>query len=156
MKTISLTKGQVALVDDEDFEYLNQWKWYAHRAWGNSFYAARMNPRPNKKVILMHREVFKDSRRCDHRDGNGLNNQKENLRPATKRQNGRNRGPQINNTSGFKGVSWCRKVKKWTVRIMYRKCYRFLGYFLNKHDAARAYDTAAKKYFGKFACPNFK
>lgn len=86
----------------------------------------------------------------DHKDGDGLNNRIDNLRLANKAQNSINRGPQANNTSGYKGVTWYARRKKWMVRLKVSGRPIFLGYFDDKEDAAKAYRAAAEKHFGEY------
>lgn len=151
MKEIKLTQGQVALVDDEDFEFLSQWNWAAfkHR---NDYYAIR-----KKAPRLMHRLIMKaePGLQIDHIDHNGLNNQKVNLRRCNNSQNHMNMKP-LSKTTKYKGIEY-RKTK-----TPYYKAYISpdgkkidLGRFSNEIDAARAYDEAAKKYYGEFAYLNF-
>ena len=159
MKEIPLTQGKVALVDDDDFEWLSQFKWYAVK-FGRTFYAVRQAPRVNGKqrTIWMHREVLglkPGDPRVDHRDGDGLNNQRMNLREATHRQNMMNsRGRS--GSSRFKGVDWDKRAKKWRARISVNGKKKHLGYFIDEEEAARAYDEKAKKIFGEFARVNFE
>jgi hypothetical protein len=91
----------------------------------------------------------------DHKDRDGLNNQRDNLRVATHAQNDQNRGLRRDNTSGYKGVSWRKDKKKWQAHIKVNQHARHLGYFKSKLTAAKVYDTAAIRYFGKFAALNF-
>jgi len=157
MKTIVLTRGKVALVDDWNFEYLNQWLWQARRE-ENTWYAYRSERLPNGKKISvgMHRVILGNpAAHVDHRNGDGLDNQEHNLRQATKAQNGMNRGPQSNNTSGFKGASRNKKGQNWGARIKRFGKYELLGYYDTKEEAARAYDAAAREAFGEFAWLNF-
>ena len=156
MKEIKLTQGKVALVDDEDFEYINQWKWYAH--WdGYNWYAIRHIE--NKKTISLHREILKPPRgiKTDHKDRNGLNCQRHNLRCATNSQNGANKTPT--GRSKYLGVSWMRD-KKYNKEYIFAqiKCngkHKHLGIFKTEEEAARAYDMAAKILHGEFANLNF-
>lgn len=90
-------------------------------------------------------------RQVDHRDGERTNNKWKNLRKATPSENGNNRGQQVNNTSGIKGVSWCKNKRKWTARIKVGGTYRNLGYFPVIDDAATAYKVAAQHHHGEFA-----
>ena len=159
MKEIALSQGLVALVDDEDFEELNKYRWYAHKPKGaNVFYAIR-HPKMIKGVrlgkIAMHAEVvgFKGA---DHIDGNGLNNQKSNLRKATVSQNGANRRKQKGTVSKFKGVDLLPKTQKWRARIMVGWKRQTLGYFDSELEAAKAYDKAAVELCGEFANLNIK
>ena len=156
MKRIKLTKGQFALVDNEDFDKLNQWKWQIQND-RRTFYA-RTRQRIGKKrpSFRMHRVIMKAKKgqQIDHRDGNGLNNQKSNLRFCTRSQNHMNEGPR-GGTSKFKGVSWHKRIKKWTCQIKSSQRQRHIGYFDNEIEAAKAYDRAAIELFGEFARPNF-
>ena len=107
MKQIPLTQGQYAFVDDEDYEILNKWKWQAQKTYF-SFYAVRTLNSPGRKpsLIRMHRSVLglKRGEFGDHRDRNGLNNQKYNLRRCTFAENCRNKRLRKDNRSGFIGV----------------------------------------------------
>src|SRR3990167_4081188 len=105
MKFIKLTQGKFVLVDDEDFEWLNQYKWYCQKALSNRFYA-RGQAGKNKKTIFMHRFILNinDKRRIDHMNGDSLDNRKSNLRICTQQQNLFNKKMYKNNKSGYKGV----------------------------------------------------
>lgn len=155
-----MTQGKVALVSDIDFESLNTHKWLALKSKG-TFYAARGSKSEDglasRRLILMHREILGAMKEPegDHQDGNGLNNQRENLRPSTTSQNQMNRRKRASGSSKFKGVCWSKFAGRWLSRIKAKEKRIFLGFFDSEEDAARAYDTAAKKYFGKFACTNF-
>ena len=153
MKRIPLTQGLYVLVDDEDFEYLNQWNWYAHKQ-GNTYYAKRTTGKDYKVIIVhMHRVISNvpTNKIVDHVDGNGLNNQKDNLRVCNKAQNGMNRPKQNNNTSGYKGVGWDKSRNKWKAQITLDGKNRLIGRFENLQDAARAYNNEAVKLHGEFA-----
>jgi hypothetical protein len=149
MREIPLTQGKVALVDDEDYERLSCHKWRALRN-KNRWYAMRDG---GGRKILMHREIMgaPQGLQVDHIDGNGLNNQSCNLRICTNAENQHNQGVRSSNTSGFKGVSWYKRYRKWQVAIRIDGERKYLGYFSNKVEAARAYDNAAKRYHGEFA-----
>ena len=105
--------------------------------------------RAHRIIFLMHRGYLPDE--IDHIDGNGLNNDVENLRAATRSQNGSNRGTQTNNTSGFKGVSWHKTSNKWQAVIKFDGKQRHLGYFDTPDAAHEAYKAAAKRLHGEFA-----
>jgi len=148
MKTIKLTQGRMAIVDDDDYERLQQWKWCCS---GNG-YVIRHRP-GHESVILMHREVLgtPDGIDTDHINGNKLDNRKENLRFCNGSQNMANQGKLSNNTSGYKGVTWDKLNKKWKSQIKVYGINIHLGRFINVEDAANAYKEAAIKYFGEFA-----
>lgn len=157
MKEIPLTQDMVALVDDEDYEGLAKWKWcYRKREHNHIGYALRNARKQDGKqaTIYMHRIILNLPRGCetDHINGNGLDNRKENLRVATITQNRWNRGKSHNNTSGFKGVDWCKRDKKWRAKIEVNKKSVFLGLFKDKLEAVKVYNAAAIKYHGEFAC----
>jgi hypothetical protein len=90
----------------------------------------------------------------DHIDRCRTNDKWSNIRPATRSQNTANRGIQSNNTSGFKGVSWNKRSRKWEARIRQNGKYKFLGNFDNPSDASAAYVAAGRETFGEFFCPN--
>lgn len=155
MKEIQLTQGKVAFVDDHNYDWLNQWKWCLFES-GNKTYAARGVKRSNKtKIVLMHRVVLglDDTKiYADHKDGNGLNNQIENLRSCTNQENQRNRG--ANNNRKYKGVWWDKYRNKWKVGIVVSRRLKNIGRFDTEAQAALAYNEAALKYFGEFAWLN--
>jgi hypothetical protein len=160
-REIPLTRGLVALVDDEDYDWLTQWKWQAMCA-GRNFYASRdvrVGPRClNQRVrILMHREVVGvgPEMEVDHRNLRTLDNRRENLRAATRAQNVRNRNSHRGSTSRFKGVFWDTQYSAWHARIVVDGKVTFLGRFRDEIEAAKAYDVAAIIQFGEFARPNF-
>lgn len=145
------------MVDDEDYDYLNQWRWHFSHG-----YAMRRQSNP-RKYIYMHREIMgiadKNGKiQIDHIDRNGLNNRRSNLRICSRRENRGNQKINSNNKSGYRGVCFDKTIKgnlKWRARISAKHNEIFLGRFTNSEDAARAWDTAAKKYFGDFARLNF-
>ncbi len=158
-KKIPLTQGQVALVDDEDFERLNQHKWCACKG-HNTFYAARNTPPQNgkRRKVYMHRDILglPEGVQTDHRYGRGLDNRRANLRPATNQQNHFNLCSQSKNkTSKYKGVSWHKGTQKWRAQIQYNGKVIYLGLFDNEIEAAKAYDCKAREMFGQFALLNF-
>lgn len=167
MKEIKLTQGKVALVDDEDFERVNQYKWYAHFNKGD-FYAYRKESVFDFTIdeqiyptIRMTNTILNTTEMIDHKNHDTLDNQKHNLRTCTKSQNGQNQKPQKNCTSKYKGVSLYKQDDKWHAEIRLRNIFnlpfkRYLGRFKNEVEAAKAYDKVAKEEFGEFAYLNFK
>lgn len=149
MKKIKLTQNKYALVDDSDFENLNKFKWSATQP-VNVFYAVR---RVGKKLVYMHRVINKTpiNLSTDHIDGNGLNNQRINLRVCSQAQNCHN-GPRYkNNSSGYKGVCWHKDAKKWMAYIRNGGKLLNLGLFTSKLKAFKAYCEASIKYHKEFS-----
>lgn len=153
MKSILLTKGQFTIVNDADFDWLNQWDWSAQLGRGGKFYAMRRGPLPERKRIYLHRLICGASanKQVDHKNRNSLDNRRRNLRQCSTAQNGCNRGANKNNTSGFKGVSWYKRTAKWRAFIGVFSRLIHLGYFPTAAKAGRAYKAAARKYHGEFA-----
>ena len=148
-KQILLTQGKVAIVDDGDYRYLNQWKWLAAKQ-GNTWYAHRAIRIDGKQQILsMHRLLMPTTGEAliDHIDRDGLNNQRSNLREATVSQNQMNSVSHANSSSKYKGVSWHKRRKAWQVNVL-RKSY---GYFDSEVEAALEYNKVAPILFGEFA-----
>jgi len=143
MKEIPLTQGKVALVDDEDYESLSQFKWYAGKQ-RHTFYAERKNCEKGKrKRMIMHRVIMKDKLKenffVDHIDHNGLNNQKSNLRVVTHRENLMNRRDKNLVSSIYSGVSWKKREKKYEVHVYVKGKNKFLGTFNDEIQAAIVY-----------------
>lgn len=159
MKEIKLTQGMFAMVDDDDFEKLNNFKWFAHKS-GNAFYAeTRIGDGYKKqKVLKMHRFIMnlnKEKLVVDHRDMNGLNNTKENLRVCTRSQNAMNKKSQQGSFSKYKGVSYHKRNKKFQAEITINSKKKYIGNYHKDVDAAIAYDNKAVEFFGEFAVLNF-
>ena len=161
-REILLSKGQVAIVDADDYEWLNQWKWSASWSRTNSrFYAVRKDTTDpitkHRKRINMHAFILgvEPPLMADHLNHNPLDNRRKNLRLSTDEQNRKNRRKYSNNRSGYKGVSFSKRESKWVANLMIQGKYKHLGYFESKEDAAHAYDEAARINYGEFACLNF-
>lgn len=162
MKKIPLTQGKFALVDDEDYEYLIQWKWHCMVGKWTS-YAARkqylgiVNKKIKLKTIWMHRVINKTPSHLltDHKDGNGLNNQKFNLRDATNSQNQFNQKKQTRKTlSKYKGVTFAKRRNRWQAQIGGKAHKKNIGYFKTELQAAKAYNKAVRILRGKYAKVN--
>lgn len=151
-KEIQLSKGFVALVDDEDYEFLMQWNWYIS---GDRRYAVRSNG--HGYLLMMHNAIQerKQGFMTDHINGNGLDNRRSNLRYATPRQNGYNAKKRPNCTSQYRGVSWNKEMKLWYARVGVDGKQTVIGKFTNELEAARAFDAAARIHHGEFARLNF-
>lgn len=153
MKEISLTRGLVTLVDDEDYEWLSVHKWHV----ASHGYARRNVPHPDiqgkRSTLPMHRAIMgldsNDVRVVDHIDGNRLNNQRSNLRVCLHCENSRNRQRHSVNKIGLKGV--CKYKRKWKAQILSDGKKINLGYFKTPEEAHAAYRKAAVDLHGEFA-----
>lgn len=156
MPVIILTQGKVALVSEEDFENLNQYKWYANLRCGNYYAVRRSWDKVNKmyKTIYMHKLILPTLNQVDHIDGDTLNNSRSNLREATSLENCANIGIRSTNKSGFKGVHWSNKLKKYVAQITSNYKTETIGYYSNSIDAAKAYDARTIELNGQFARTN--
>ena len=164
MKLIPLSKGMSAMVDDEGFDLLSQWRWHASGKDGR-FYAERNSYGPNLKPHLhlkMHRVILGleqgDKRVADHINGNGLDNRRANLRICTQAENIRNRRLDRRKSitsSRYKGVRLHKATGKWLAAIRFEDRVYSLGYFSEEVEAARAYDAKARELHGDFAFVNF-
>ncbi len=152
-KLIPLTKGKFAIVDAEDYELLNRYKWHVNKG-GRTYYARSQE---KGKPIRMHRLITDAPKGLfvDHINHNGLDNRKKNLRLCTRTQNARNRLPRRGGFSKYKGVSWNTKRKVFIAAISVGGKKQYLGYFDDQIKAAKAYDKKAKELFGEFAYLNF-
>ena len=163
MKKIPLSRGLIALVDDEDYERLSQFKWCAQKI-GKSIYATR-NTYVNRirGTSYMHRDILSEGNGLlvDHIDGDGLNNQRKNLRYCTRQQNAFNT-KDVDGNIPFKGVM---RIKRKDANGKIRHCIiakikkdgkqLWLGTYNDQEEAARAYDAKALELFGEFASLNF-
>ena len=154
MKIIPLTQGKFAKVDDEDFERVNALKWslsngYAHTNKGNSV--------KGNDHIYMHRFILNPGKGFEifHKDGDRLNNQKNNFKITTPQQNLMMRKPRKSKTSKYKGVYWDKVRNKWAARIGINRKQKYIGRFDIEEEAALAYDEQAKIIFKEYAYLNF-
>ena len=157
MKEIPLTRGKVALVDDEDYVDVSRFKWYAHTNY-RVFYAIRnITIAGKRKAVKLHRYIMRapDGVEVDHLNGDGLDCQRANMRLCSRSENQQNTPAYRGNGSGFKGVERFDGGEKWRARIRVDGKQRHLGLFNSKEDAARTYDVAARLYFGEHARLNF-
>ena len=159
MKQIELTKDEFALFDDEDFVTVSQHRWYLRSDGIRKYAAARVIREHRRTTIEMHRLVLGlnigQKIMVDHIDGNGLNNQKTNLRLANDSQNQMNQRPRRGCTSEYKGVSRCSETGMWRSKIVVARKQIYLGRYKDERKAAQAYDEAAERLFGQFARLNF-
>lgn len=160
MKKINLTQDKVTIVDDEDYVYLIQWKWFYHidKKSGRTGYAYANDRVNNKPISLrMHRLIMQPpiDMEVDHINGNGIDNRKMNLRICSHKDNSRNLRTKKINKSGYRGVFYDNERCKWTAQIKINYKSTFIGRYNSKEDAAIAYDMAAIKHFGDYANTNF-
>ena len=158
MKQIKLTKGKVALVDNEDYERIVCHKWFARfsaNRWGVYRWGTRGQ---NRKMVAMARFILNTPRNLvvDHINNNVFDNRKNNLRACTQKQNTANRSKVKGGTSKYKGVSYNKKLNKWQAESKKDHKHYYIGIFDSEEKAARAYDKKAKELFGDFAWLNFK
>jgi hypothetical protein len=155
VKEIVLNNSKIAIVSDHRFSELNQWHWHAYKD-HNVWYAVRHTYLPNGKrtTIRMHQQIMgslPDGELIDHRDSNGLNNQDDNLRICSSRQNSQNKRKSRTSRSKYKGIYFDKEMQKWRARISYEGKRINLGYFFSEKEAAQAYNEAAIKFYGDFA-----
>lgn len=160
MVTLSLPSGDVTQVSPEDYDRVNSQKWHRNgRTRGGPYVKAyRVG---DKFGVLLHRFILNVLESpevlVDHIDGDGMNNQRSNLRLASAQQNARNKSTHSTSklTSIFKGVD--RPAGgRWRARIMNNRKYNHIGMYDREIEAALAYDEAARKIFGDFAKFNFE
>jgi len=156
MKTINLSQGMVAKVDDSDYDWLNKYKWcYVKKSETLGYAQGYVNGRG----VRLHRLIMgcknNDGKLIDHKDRDGLNCQRDNLRFCTHRQNQRNQSPRKGSSSKYLGVHWGKQSKRWISTINISGKMMNLGSFKIEEDAAIAYDKAAIKRDKNFVNLNF-
>lgn len=150
-KKIPLTQGQFAIVSPADYDMLSKIKWQAIKKRVDGPYYAKSSKGYMHRMVLdmSGYETFQ----VDHKNGNCLDNRRDNLRICTNAENARNRHA-VNTASGEKGVTWDWRTKSWKAQIMLNYKNIHLGRFVQKEHAAAAYQEAAKRFFGQFASLN--
>lgn len=152
--TVPLTQGKVAIIDAEDGDRVLAHKWHVLKS-KNTFYAARHGKiaKGKRQYVYMHRRILglKKGKYCDHRNGNGLDNRRSNLRKCTKSENGGNTHARLGGSSRYKGIYWDKTRNKWVAQIKINNKRMYLGYSDNEIEATRIYNLAALKYFKQFA-----
>lgn len=158
-RRIELTRGKYAILDPEDFESLNQYRWHCT----NFGYARRTGSKRSEKgrkrvAIGMHNVVFPvpEGMTVDHINRNRLDNRKANLRAATREENTWNRKfVKKGSKTRYTGIHWNKKVKKWNVRLRVEGRRKSFGYYADEVEAAKVYDRVARKYRREYAVLNF-
>lgn len=153
MKYIELTQGKRTKVDDEDYEYLSQWKWF-YKKTSHGGYAVRNSDYKRGKPrhsVWMHRVIMKTPNgfETDHINGDKLDNRRMNLRIVTKSQNQWNRKKQAG-SSKYKGIYWNKANQRWHVQLQMGGKKVWLGYYKTEEEAKKAYDEGVRRFFGNF------
>ena len=156
MKKIKLGGlGGHAFVDDDDYAYLSQWKWYRIEIGYAVTYTNIMNTNNKFPMTFLHRLILKapKNKQVDHINMNKLDNRKNSLRLADKSKNMCNRGLQKNNTSGYKGVTRRKQnvLRIWTTRVKKDGIQHVFGSYRTKEEAAYVYDQVVMQLHGEFA-----
>jgi len=148
MKTLQLTNGYKAIIDDDDFERVSAFKWYGAKSRMNVYVCHGRSP-----ALRLHRFILNAGQGdfVDHINGDTLDNRKANLRICTNAENIRNSRKYSTNASGFKGVSYIAWRNKWASKITFNYKKHFLGYYDTKEEAFEAYKAKAKEFFGEYA-----
>jgi len=158
-RRIHLGDGVYTIVDVDVFYRLSRHKWHLRGSNCKKFYAVRdVKTGPGRtKQLGLHREIMNQPKGLfiDHIKGNSLDNRRAYLRAATRAQNAQNRDKQENTSSKYIGVCFHKRMRKWAANISHKGRKKWLGAFDNEIDAAKAYDAAARKYYGQFARLNF-
>lgn len=150
---IQLTRGFEAVIDASDVPLVEGRNWYAAPNCGTVYAITKIRRGKTMVTAYLHREISKTPAGlcADHIDGDGLNNRRDNLRAATKSENMHNSGRKAANTSGYKGVGWCRRLGRWRARIRTSSGRKYLGSYDTREAAYAAYCDAAERIHGEFA-----
>lgn len=159
MIKVVLSQGYEAMIDDEDYGLISKHKWHVSPGKAGNKYAGCGIWQKGKnytKNVPMHRMIMNvtDPKiQVDHIDGNGLNNQRSNLRLATNQQNSFGSRKSFNKlySSKYKGVSFDKSREKWAAKIQINRKYKYLGRYETELEAAQAYNVAAVRHFGEYA-----
>jgi hypothetical protein len=154
---INMRGGIVATVDADDYALVSRHVWRPLITKRGIYAQTWIGKGSDRRCITMHRLILGTAagEKVDHRDGNGLNNRRSNLRPATTSQNAQNARRHRDGASGYKGVYWSKGARKWMAKLVCDGKQIHLGYHADKEAAARAYDRGARLHFGEFARCNF-
>ena len=165
VRLIPLTQGKFAVVDEDDYEIVRRFPWYCQRTKRTNYamckmYIGSLGGKSQSVYMSLHRLIMRPPHvmDIDHKDHNGLNCRRSNMRICTRTENARGRRICTDirrKTSVYKGVSWNKRICKWHARICVKRKDIHLGYYLYETEAAYAYDEAAIKYFGEYAILNF-
>lgn len=154
IRVIPLTRGMLAVVDADDYDWAMQWKWYAKRDKDTGeFYAARETRKKGEpgRLYFLHRQLLGEpDTDIDHANGVTLDCRRSNLRPCTQSQNGANHRRRKDNSSGYPGVYWCPRDRKWRAEIWFQRKHIHLGMFASKEEAVSARTSAELHFFGAF------
>jgi len=157
--TVPLTQDKFAIIDEEDAERVLAHKWYAARRRRTWYAGTNIGTEANgdRKTIQLHRFIMNPApdMEVDHRNGDGLDNRRANLRECPPKINATNQAKYACNKSGYKGVTWRPDTGIWRATIKAGGRSYSLGQFVDRVEAARAYDAAARQHFGEFARLNF-
>lgn len=155
MIEITLSQDKIAIIDDEDYDVVSQYHWHTRKTPHNFYAVTHIYKEDKRTTLAMHQLITLPNfgQQVDHKNGNGLDNRRENLRIVTHQENNFNRKYTFG-TSKYKGVSWHKRDNYWQATIKFNKKAKMLGYFKEEKEAALAYNVAAKKYFGEFASLN--
>lgn len=157
-RTIPLTCGLHAIVDEEDYEYLSQFSWHAMGKRGGEYVGRSTYINRKHGTVFMHHDILDRmglprGRQTDHRNRNRLDNRRENVRPATNRQNCANSKLSKRNNSGYKGVCWNKLLNKWVAQISLNRVGHRLGSFDDPRQAALVYAEVSKRALGEEFLP---